>query len=189
MIKRKLGVLLFIFVLLVSSMGVYAIQRIGGIFEEEGYGREVSAGPNIIAISEKVNGKVPSASSPVYITGNSIPLEIVLDNTGTSMTETWIIEAQPKKIGERSGAAIFGQATCDPTAPQNVHIQFQMSAEDPQATLRFNIPILGGDGTYEIVLLSVASCCSSSRGCTESLGPYGWGNIKILSPILSSETG
>lgn len=156
--------------ILIMMASVFALQRIGGLFEDQGIDRK-GLPPNVVILSE---------SFPSAVTGSYIPITIKIKNTGGDMTETWIIEAQPKKISSRA-AALF-QGICDFRSPQNTHIGFKLIAGETE-TLNFNVPVVEGNGIYQIELLSVASCCNSARGCSDTLGPYGWGSSRILAPI------
>jgi len=121
----------------------------------------VSAAPSLVEYS----------SPTVTVTGNEIMVKAHLKNVGTEMTESWLLELQPRPSSLLSW--IGGQETCDSSHPENVHKDFQLSSGGiAHITLTSTV----SDGLYDVFLVMTDSCCNTNPDC-QAKEPYGWGEF------------
>lgn len=100
---------------------------------------------------------------------------VYLENTGSDMTQDYIVEMQPVQQQSLSFLSFVGQQdTCDPENPQNVNKPFRLDSGD-----RKSITLTSDEleaGTYDIKMVSTTSCAVNNPDAS-SVEPFGWGEI------------
>lgn len=140
--------------------------------------------PNIIVEKIVINDQSYESSSQQFINiGDFIPVNVVLKNIGSDMTEYQIIEIEPVK----GRAAKREELVCDENNPQITHVAY-MIASGKTETLNFQVPAVNGDGNYILTFSSVTGCCNSAGGCFATQ-PFGGFNKNPVKVTVSGTTG
>jgi hypothetical protein len=118
------------------------------------------------------------------VSGQKITVHVYLQNTGSTLYSDWIVELQPRPVGQYPlVAATTGDYSCDPNYPENVAEGYILGAGE-RVTL--TLETQPTPGTYDLYLLARDKCWSSpppqGNTVTQSLG---WGSYKKIGTVTT----